>query len=226
MKKIFILLFALVTINFFCPVQFPSAMAEEIKIFTGKIDSVKRYFKSTPPKWEHAMVTIITDGGEKIVVYAVKATVVADLSGNDMCQGGKRFGTLSLKEGERVEVKYSTVKRDHNEAISIRCVPSDYVQQPGASTTQVTSSETPADTSGINTFVGKIESSSSIFHIPAKRKVTLVSDNGDKLTVFVSKEIAIRDMHAAPTRIGKRAEVKYSTEEDGENRVVSFRYIK
>ena len=75
------------------------------------------------------------------------------------------------------------------------------------------------------TFVGKIESSSSTFDIPAMRKIVLVADNGEKLTVFVSRDIAIRDMKAYPTRIGKKAEVQYSPGQDGRNEAVSFRYV-
>ncbi|MDD5454728.1 MAG: hypothetical protein PHW62_04435 [Candidatus Ratteibacteria bacterium] len=88
---------------------------------TGKVESIKRYMKSSPPKWEHAMLTVVADNGEKTIVYVIKATFVADASGKDMSKGG-RFGVFSLKGGERIEVKYSTVRKDHNEAVSIHCL--------------------------------------------------------------------------------------------------------
>ncbi len=89
---------------------------------TGKIESIKRYFKSSPPKWEHAMLTVVADSGEKTIVYVIKATIVTDAYGKDMSEGGRKFGVFSLKEGERIEIKYSTLKKDHNEAISIHCL--------------------------------------------------------------------------------------------------------
>ena len=79
---------------------------------------------------------------------------------------------------------------------------------------------------GEKIFVGKIEYTSRLsFHIPPGRTLMLSSDKGDKLTVFVSNDIAIRDMNAAPTRIGEKAEVKYSSATNGENEVISFRYV-
>ena len=122
MKKIIFTLVAIVVISSFCSVQLPSARAEEAKTFIGKIESIRRAVKSKPPKWEHAMLTVVADSGEKTIVYVIKATVVTDASGKDMSEGGKKFGAFSLKKGERIEVKYSTVKKDHNEAISIRCL--------------------------------------------------------------------------------------------------------
>lgn len=62
-------------------------------------------------------------------------------------------------------------------------------------------------------------------HIPPGRTLRLSSDKGDKLTVFVSNDIAIRDMKGYPTRIGEKAEVKYSSATNGENEVISFRYV-
>ena len=82
-----------------------------------------------------------------------------------------------------------------------------------------------ANAYGEKIFVGTIESSASTFDIPSKRKIVVVADNGDKLIVFVSRDIAIRDMHASPTRKGKRAEVKYSPAANGDNEAISFRYI-
>jgi len=121
MRKI---LFALIAVAFsssLCFAQEPSAAVDAIKTVTGKIETIRRAMKSRPPKWEHAMVTVTADSGERTVVYAVKATLVTDVSGKDMSAGG-RFGVFSLKNGQRVEVKYLPVKRDHNEAISIRCL--------------------------------------------------------------------------------------------------------
>jgi hypothetical protein len=132
------------------------------------------------------------------------------------------------KVGRKVEVKYSIAPNGYYEAISIRYVPLDYVSQPTIVTGQTNVVVQPATTAnayGEKIFIGKIESSSSTFHIPSKRKIVVIADNGDKLTVFVSRNVAIRDMHAAPTRIGKKAEVKYSTGVNGDNNAVSFQYL-
>jgi hypothetical protein len=98
------------------PAQEKTGQAENI--FTGRIESIKRYMKSSPPKWEHAMVTVAADSGEKTIVYVIKATLVTDALGKDLSTGGK-FGVFSLKNDECIEVKYLTVKKDHNEAILI-----------------------------------------------------------------------------------------------------------
>lgn len=75
-----------------------------------------------PPKWIYAIVTVLADSGEKMAVYAIKATSVTDASGNDMNEGGKKLGALFLKKGERVEVRYATLDNDRSEASSIRCL--------------------------------------------------------------------------------------------------------
>ena len=83
-----------------------------------------------------------------------------------------------------------------------------------------------ANAYGEKIFVGKIEYTSRLsLHIPPGRTLRISSDNGDKLTVFVSKDIAIRDMKGYPIRIGEKAEVKYSSVTSGENEVISFRYV-
>ncbi len=79
---------------------------------------------------------------------------------------------------------------------------------------------------GEKIFVGKIEYTSRLgLHIPPGRTLRLSSDNGDKLIVFISNDIVIRDMHASPTRIGEKAEVKYSSAANGDNEAISFRYV-
>lgn len=121
-RKIFLALIAVAFISSLCFAADQSAKADKSKTLIGKIESIKRVVKSSPPKWEHAILTVVADSGEKTIVYARKATVVTDTSGKDMSEGGKKFGVFSLKEGKRIELKYLTVKKGHNEAISIRCL--------------------------------------------------------------------------------------------------------
>lgn len=85
---------------------------------TGKIESIQKRF-GKPPKWEYARITVIADTGEKMIISAIKATAVTDAVGKDLNEDGSKFGALSLKKGERIEVKYSTEANSRNEAISI-----------------------------------------------------------------------------------------------------------
>ena len=95
-----------------------------------------------------------------------------------------------------------------------------------APTTATQQAVVTANAYGEKIFVGKIEYTSNLgLHIPPGRTLRLSSDNGDKLTVFVSRDIAIRDMKGYPTRIGEKAEVKYSSAASGDNEAISFRYV-
>ena len=131
MKKMLFVLIAIAFVSSLCFAEEPAVKADEVKTFTGKIESVRKLM-GKPPKWTHAEFTVLADSGEKMIIYVIKATVVTDASGKDMNEGGKKLGALLLKKGERIEVKYSTeleygvgisfAKKDRNEATSIRCL--------------------------------------------------------------------------------------------------------
>jgi hypothetical protein len=124
MKKILLVLIAVAFVSSLCFAAEPQATADEAKTFTGKIESIAKVM-GKPPKWLYAILTVVADSGEKIIIYVPKATAVIDISGNDMAEGGKKFGALLLKKGERVEVKYATgtlMIKSRNEGLSIRCL--------------------------------------------------------------------------------------------------------
>lgn len=226
MRKMFFVILIITAISSFYFAQPSSVIADETKVFIGTIESFRPVF-ARPPKWPIARFTAVADNGERIEVYVLgRDTTVIDVD-------GKSIENKRPRVGKKVEIKYSTGEYEiyggmRYEAISIRYVPADYVSQPTTTTGQPNVTAQAAATAnayGEKIFIGKIESSSPTFRIPPKRKIVVVSDNGDKLTVFISREIAIRDMHAYPTRIGKRAEVKYSPAENGDNEAISFRYV-
>ncbi len=106
MKKILLTLIAVAFVSSLCFVAEPSANADEAKTFTGKVESIQKGI-AKPPKWTYTRITFVTDSGEKILVHAIQATKVIDLSGKDITEGGKIFAAVYLKKGQRVEVKYS-----------------------------------------------------------------------------------------------------------------------
>jgi len=122
MKKMLLALIAVAFVSSFCFIQPPSAKAaDEVKTFTGKIESFTKLM-GKPPKWIYGKFTVVADSGENMIIYVIKATAVTDASGKDMTEGGKKLGALFLKKGERVEVNYSTIDNGRNEATSIRCL--------------------------------------------------------------------------------------------------------
>lgn len=121
MKKMILTLIVFAFISSLCFVQQPSTKADEVKTFTGKIESFTKLM-GKPPKWIYGKFTFVADSGENIIIYVIKATAVADVSGNDMTEAGKKLGALFLKKGERIEVNYSIIDNGRNEAISIRCL--------------------------------------------------------------------------------------------------------
>jgi hypothetical protein len=165
-----------------------------------------------------------------------RATIFYDIDGKNLGMVTEGLSRVEAEKkagiGKKAEITYTTPSETarfivRNLAISVRYVPVDYVSSTTAAGQPSVASQyaVAENVSGEKTFVGKIESSSSTFSIPSKRKLMLVADNGDKLLVFVSRDIAIRDMKAYPTRIGKRAEVKYSLGATSENEAISFRYL-
>jgi len=242
MRKLLFLILIVTAISSFYFAQPPSAKAEETKTFVGTIQSFPYgfRFKSGPPLWPFGMIEVAADNSQKnnflIVGSGPRATIFYDIDGKNL---GTVTASLSKTEvakkveiGKKVEVTYTTPPEtarfiNRNLAISVRYVPANYVYSTTAAVQPSVASQNAVaeNASGEKTFVGKIESSSSTFHIPARRKIVVVADNGDKLTFFVSRDIAIRDMKAYPTRIGKRAEIKYASAANGDNEVVSFRYL-
>ncbi len=124
MKKILLVLIAVAFVSSLCWAAEPSAKADEAKTLIGKIESIAKVM-GKPPKWLYAILTVVSDSGEKVVAYVGKGSSVSDAAGADMNEGGKKLGALFLKKGERVEVKYVTgtlMIKSRNEAIEIRRV--------------------------------------------------------------------------------------------------------
>ncbi len=87
--------------------------------FTGTVESVQKMLPR-PPYWRLALLTIITDAGEKASVDVVGETTVSDASGKKI---STKEGSWNLKSGERVEVKYSPgANNGHDKAVSIHCL--------------------------------------------------------------------------------------------------------
>ena len=156
--------------------------------------------------------TAFDTGSSSSITVDAKAGQAYYLKGAD----GKWGGSVRL---ESVSPETGT-----NEIASCKLTTTlDSVLAPSTATQQAVVTATAY---GEKIFVGKIEYTSNFgLHIPPGRTLRLSSDKGDKLTVFVSRDITIRDMHASPTRIGERAEVKYSSAVSGENEAISFRYV-
>ncbi len=243
MRKMFFVILIITAISSFYFAQPPSARADEAGTFVGTIESFPcgfGQFKSGPPLWPVGMIVVNADNGEKsnflIVRDGSSATIFYDVDGKVVPVMNNIKGMKDIRAiiGKRVEVKYAvtaeTMRYANKQlAISVRFVPADYVGQPGISA-EAGKPNNPAPQSsgqgGVHSFIGTIEYTSRLgLHIPPGRTIRISSDRGDKLTVFVSKDIAIRDMNAAPARIGKRAEVKYSPAANGENEAISFRYL-
>jgi len=99
------------------PVQEKAVQAGDI--FTGRVESVKKMLPR-PPYWRLALLTVIGDSGEIKDIDIVNDTTVTDASGKDM---GKGRGAWHLKNGGRVEVKYSPAANSgHDKAVSIHCL--------------------------------------------------------------------------------------------------------
>jgi len=114
MKKALPLLLAFLVAGSLC-------FADEAKTLTGKVESVKKTFPK-PPNVRFAIVSVVTDSGEKVSIDVVRETAVTDASGKDMCTHGDQRGAWKLKKDERVEGKYMVAKNGHNQAVSIHCL--------------------------------------------------------------------------------------------------------
>ncbi len=233
MKKILLLLSAVIFIS-----AGPQAKAEETKTFVGTIKSFPHgpsQFKSGPPLWPFGMIVVAADNGEKsnflIVGDGANATTFYDISG--------KSGTVKdtkVKTGQRVEVKYAITEQSMRYlnkmlAISVRYIPLDYIPPPVTPAAQAASPETPAtaNTSGPNTFVGKIVSGGGAFRY--FWRFTAVADNGEKKEFCVTRgsttiiQINGKQRYGEAPRKGRKIEVKYSINERGDNVTTFMRYL-
>jgi hypothetical protein len=111
MKNVLFVVIGVLFVSSLCFFQQPSAKADAIKTFTGKVESVTSTL-GRPPKWTYAKIVVIADKGDKSTFFILKATTLSDARGN--------INPSSLpKKGESVEAKYSTAENGRNEAISI-----------------------------------------------------------------------------------------------------------
>jgi len=85
--------------------------------FSGKVESVTKCIPK-PPYWRVAILKVIVDNGEEMILDTTADTLVFDASGKDI---GKSRSVWKLKSGERVKVKYSAgANSGHDKAISIQ----------------------------------------------------------------------------------------------------------
>ncbi|MDD4980942.1 MAG: hypothetical protein PHC54_06735 [Candidatus Omnitrophica bacterium] len=245
MKKILLLLFAVTFITFFFIPVGPSAKAEEAKTFIGTIKSFAYGFgfRSGPPLWPLGMIEVVADNGQKNNFLFVgsgrpRATIFYDIDGRNLgmvteglsrTEAAKKVGI-----GKKVEVTYTTPQETarfihRNLAISVRYVPADYVAQQTMPGKPVTVSETPANTSETNIFVGKIERSGGALRY--WWKFTAVADNGEKKEFRVPRggatiiQIDGKQRYGEAPRRGRKIEVKYSVTERDDNVTTSMRYV-
>ena len=224
MKKIICALTAIAFVSSLCFVQLPLAMADEVKIFIGKIESV-RPMLGKPPKWTYAKATVVSDSGEKTDIYFIGATAITDID-------GRSINGSAPKKGKKVEVKYSTAENGRNETISIRYVPLDYVQESAVPTApgKVVSETVPQLK---DTLIGHVENITAIapglINGWTYCKVTIITDTGEKPTVFVTINTKLTDAKGITNpplpKEGERVEIKYSTTEKGVFEATSIRYL-
>ena len=120
MKKMLIALCAVAAITFFCSAPLSLAIADEAKVFIGKIESY-RPLMGRPPHWYFVRFTATSDNGEKKEFWTLglsgsSPTLVTDSAGKPM---DKRGYNHRPQVGKKVEIKYSTAANGRNEAISI-----------------------------------------------------------------------------------------------------------
>jgi hypothetical protein len=239
MRKIFIASLVILAINFFCPVQLPSAEAGETQTFVGTIESF-RPVMGRPPKWYFTQFTAVADNGEKKEIWILgtsgaSPTSVTDFDGKPI---EKPRYNHRPQVGKKVEVKYSVAENGRSDAVSIRYVPADYVIEPAAPMAQGYVSSSLTAQFG-NTVIGRID---KVLPIPPRFRTNhncvldVVPDSGEKyisfalrnaaLTYFDGKPLAVQDL-----KKGERVEVKYPginrTSLDGikEAMAISVRYI-
>lgn len=236
MKRILLALIAVIFITSFFIAAGPSANAEEVKTFIGTIQSFPHgpgHFKSGPPLWPFGMIVVAADNGEKnnflIVGDGPNATIFYDANGKSAT-----VAHIKVEIGKKVEVKYTIREQSMRYlnkalAISVRYIPLDYVQPPVTPVAQATSSETPANNSETNIFVGKIERSGGALRY--WWKFTAVADNGEKKEFRVPRggttiiQIDGKQRYGEAPRRGRKIEVKYSVTERGDNVTTSMRYV-
>lgn len=121
MKRTLFMLLALMSIGAVCfaeppaapvaPAQMPPKMIE-VKTVTGTVDSVSA---ADPAKNTKSEVMITDETGNKMS-FAVKMTAtIYDAT-------GKSIGLWGIMKGEKVKVRYMTIKENVNEAVAIMAV--------------------------------------------------------------------------------------------------------
>lgn len=243
MKKVLFVLFSIFVINAFCPVILRSAKADEAKTFVGVVKSFAYGFgfKSGPPLWPLGMIEVVADDGQKNNFLFIGsgrpgATVFYDTDGKDLgavtegltrLEAGKKAGM-----GKKVEVTYTTPAETarfihRNLAISVRYVPIDYVVQasvPVAASAEQGLTIQPKQESKV--IAGTIETVHRMsLHIPPGTPITILTDKGERIDIFLTRDLKISELKGYPIKSGKKVEINYFVNEKGENEATSFRYV-
>lgn len=214
--------------------------ADEPRTFVGTVTSFAYGFgfRSGPPLWPLGMVEVMADNGQKSNFLFIgsgrpRATVFYDSDGRNLgmvtegltrLEAGKKAGM-----GKKVEVTYTTPPETaryihRNLAISVRYVSADYVKQVPAASPEQASTTQPTQESKV--IVGTIEDVYGMsLHFPPGTPIIILTDKGEKIVIFLSRDLKIKDLKGYPIRRGKKAEINYYVNEKGENEATLFRYV-
>ena len=165
---------------------------------------------------------IVTDNGERKDIWIPRDGLrITDINGKSV------YGAPPRK-GKKMEVKYLMGDKGQYEAVSMRYVPLDYVQQqPGPTTSAKTTPSAVANEA--NTFTGTIESfPCGVGHFKSgpplwpvgmivvtgnngeKNNFLIVRDGPNATTFYDADGKAVSVMNNPKAVIGKRVEVKYA----------------
>lgn len=236
MKKVFFVLFAILAISYFSTVQLPLVIAGETKAFIGTIESIKPCM-ARPPKWYCATFAAVADNKENKEFWILglsgsSPTSVVDFEGKPMDKPGYNHRP---HVGRKVEVVYTTAENGHNDAISVRYVPVDFVPQAAVSTEHADlnpiSPVITATTSADNILVGKVVKGGVTFSLRCPYRFVIVTDNGETKDIWIPRGsmritgLNGNSVYGAPPRARKRMEIKYLIGDNGQYEAVSMRYV-
>ncbi|HTY44607.1 MAG TPA: hypothetical protein VMD52_01280 [Patescibacteria group bacterium] len=119
MKKIVLVLIAVVAVGSLCFAQQPSTTAtKQVSApakpgnFSGKIDSI---VVVDATKGTHSEITVVDATGQEMAFLVRVNTIIA-------AQDGRQLTLTDLKQGNKVEVTYIVTKLGNNAALSIKLV--------------------------------------------------------------------------------------------------------
>ena len=118
MKKTLLVLMAVAFVSSLCFFQQRTAVADEVKVFTGKVVNVTPLL-GRPPTWTYNRIKVTDDKGAQETFFIKRATTITDVDGKNLTGNG-------VKKDKKVEIKYSIITNGSmitngkNGAISVR----------------------------------------------------------------------------------------------------------